>query len=164
METLPIADPEPFRLALRVRHPSMDPAELSAAFGITPEYCFRAGDPCLSRSGGLTHAPVHPESYWLGEVSPIGQQPSLGLPIMGDPRIAERQIAALRRSLSWALSLGCSGFFKTHAELLRRIRHDGGEVALLVTIYSADSFSLPPTVTQLLGDLGITIEFELAGE
>jgi hypothetical protein len=60
--------------------------------------------------------------------------------------------------------LGCSYFFKTHAELLRRIRHDGGDVALLVTVYSADSFSLAPAVTQILGDLGITIEFELASE
>lgn len=161
---LSTADPEPFRLALRVRHPSMDPAELSRAFDIEPEHSFRAGDSWGAKSVKVTDSLVHPESYWLGELNPMARRLPLGLPNLGDPEIAQRQIAAFRRNLGWALSLGCTWFFKTHAELLRRIRAEGGEVALLVTIYSTDSFSLAPVVSQILGELGITIEFELAGD
>lgn len=161
---LPTPDPEQFRLALRVRHPSMDPAELSQAFGIEPEHSFRAGDSWGASSVKTTGSRVHPESYWLGQLNPTGRRLPLGLPILGDPKIVQRQVAAFTRSLSWALSLGCTWFFKTHADLLRRVRSEGGEVALLVTIYSADSFSLPPVLSQILGQLGITIEFELASE
>jgi hypothetical protein len=40
---LQTSDSEPFRLALRVRHPSIDPDELTRAFAITPEHAHQAG-------------------------------------------------------------------------------------------------------------------------
>jgi hypothetical protein len=142
----------------------MDPAELSRAFDIEPEHCFRAGDSWDARSVKATDSRVHPESYWLGELNPTGRRLALGLPLLGDPQIAQSQVTTFSRNLSWALTLGCTWFFKTHADLLRRIRSEGGEVALLVTTYSTDSFSLAPVVSKVLGELGITIEFELASE
>jgi hypothetical protein len=159
---LPLPDPESFRLALRVRHPSMDPDILSLSFGTKPVHSFRAGDPCASRSVGLSDAPVHQESYWLGELNAIGRPLVQGL--FGVQNITEQEVAALRKDLSGALAWGCTLFFSTRKELLRRIRSEGGEVALLVTIYSVDSFSLAPAVSKVLGELGITIEFELANE
>src|SRR5262249_26708272 len=98
-------DPEPFRLALRVRHPSMDPSELSRVFGIEPEHSLRAGDSWGSRKAEALDARVHPESYWLGDLNPTGRRPPLGLAILGDPQNVQRQVAAFRKSLSWALSL-----------------------------------------------------------
>src|SRR5215469_1766175 len=59
-------DSEPFQLSLRIRHPSVDPDELSREFSIEAAHCFRAGDPRPSRTG---IASVHPESYWLGALS-----------------------------------------------------------------------------------------------
>src|ERR1700746_929804 len=60
-------DPEPFQLSLRIRHPSLDPEELTREFNIEAAHCFRAGDPRASRTG---IASVHPESYWLGALNP----------------------------------------------------------------------------------------------
>lgn len=153
--------PEAFRLALRVRHPSMDPDELSRAFGIEPEYSFRAGSVRSSRSGAKT-ASVHPESYWLGELNKTGQALDQSFP--GALQIAERQLEAARNSLSWALSLTCMRVLKPHVDLLRRIRSEGGEVTLLVTIYTNDvgDFNVPPEASRACGELGIAIEFELA--
>ncbi len=59
-------EPEPFQLSLRIRHPSLDPEELSRELNIEAAHCFRAGDPRASRSG---IASVHPESYWLGALN-----------------------------------------------------------------------------------------------
>jgi hypothetical protein len=50
-----------------------------------------------------------------------------------------------------------------HAELLRRIRSEGGEISLLValSIGELSGFSLVPEVSRVFGEFGITIEFEL---
>lgn len=71
MEARKLSNPRasPFQRSLRVRHPSLDPAEISRQLRMKAEHCFRAGDPRLSRSG-LAPASVHAESYWLGALNP----------------------------------------------------------------------------------------------
>ncbi len=157
-----------FQLSLRVRHPSMDPAEISRTFNIEPEHSFRAGGP-RSSSTGVASASVHSESYWLGVLKPtsrLAELPGLSQPADHWTKVAQRQIAVATRSLGWALSLSTSLFLGTHADVLRRIRSEGGEVTLLVTVASGDvgSFTLAPEASRILGDLGIAVEFELASE
>ena len=160
------SDTEGFQLSLRVRHPSMDPTEISRAFKIEPEHSFRAGE--ARPAGGVANAAVHSESYWLGMLSPMSDVADhLLFATDPKPHIAEKQLAVLRRSLSFALSLRASRFFSTHAELLRRIRAEGGNVTLLVTVYDSDvgSFTLAPEASRTFADLDIAVEFELeAGE
>jgi hypothetical protein len=71
-------------------------------------------------------------------------------------------LAAIK-SLDWALSLSATRFLHLHAELLRRIRSEGGEISLLValSIGELSGFSLVPEVSRVFGEFGITIEFEL---
>ena len=166
-EKLSPAESEAFRLALRVRHPSMDPTELSRAFRIEPEYAYRAGSKRPSRSN-LTAPSVHSDSYWLGELAPTAQL--LHLSFAGVQQVAQRQQTAPRSNLTcnltWALALTCARVLKTQADLLRRIRAEGGDVTLLVTICSDElaSFSLLPEATRLFGELGVSIEFEIVRE
>src|SRR5689334_19158398 len=54
----------PFQVSLRVRHPSLDPAEISKALELEPEHCFGAGEP--RHEGGRRG--VHPQTYWLAPV------------------------------------------------------------------------------------------------
>jgi hypothetical protein len=61
--------PLPFQLSLRIKHPSMDPADISKELGIEPEHSFRAGQPRHSKSG-LGAAAVHASSYWLAPLHP----------------------------------------------------------------------------------------------
>jgi hypothetical protein len=166
-EKLSPAESDAFRLALRVRHPSMDPAELSRAFKIEPEHSYRAGSKRPSRSN-LTAPSVHSESYWLGELAPTEQL--LHLSFAGLQHVTQRQQTAARRNLTsnltWALASTCGRILKTQADLLRRIRAEGGDVTLLVTICSNElaSFSLVPEATRLFGELGVAIEFEIVYE
>jgi hypothetical protein len=157
------SDPQPFQLSLRIRHPSMDPTDISRAFKIEAEHSYRAGDPRTLRSG-IAPASVHAESYWLGALDPVKWPPDISFP--GHPKLqiaAEHLRATATNSFSWALSLSTTGFFHKHATLLRRISSEGGQISLLVTLSAGevDSFSLMPEVSRTFGEFGITVEFEL---
>jgi hypothetical protein len=158
--------PPPFQLSLRIRHPSMDPADISKELRIDPEHSFRAGQPRHSKSG-LVPAAVHSESYWLAPFNPASW---LGNPPFAEPlkfAITQEHIAvAIARNLTGALGLCAIRLTKTHAELLRTIRDGGGEISLLVTLSPAatNTFSLQPEVSRMFGENGITLEFEMTDD
>jgi hypothetical protein len=158
--------PPPFQLSLRIKHPSMDPADISKELGIEPEHSFRSGQPRPSKSG-LVPATVHTESYWLARLNPASW---FGNPSFAEPlnlAIMQEHIdTAIARNLTGALGLFAVRFNKAHAALLQRIRSDGGEVSLLVTLSptAVNTFSLPPQVSRMFGESGITLEFELAND
>jgi hypothetical protein len=158
------SDPEPFQLSLRIRHPSLDPKELSREFSIEAAHCFRAGDPRPSRSGITS---VHPESYWLGALN-TANWPAEDVTSPGVLRLLaaqERTGVGAMRSLGWALSLS-TRFFTAHARTLRRILAEGGQVSLLITAPAGEvsGFSLAPAVSRVFSELGITLEFEFTGD
>jgi hypothetical protein len=157
------SDPQPFQLSLRIRHPSMDPADLSREFKIDAEHSFRAGDPRPPR-GGMASASVHAESYWLGALNP-SEWPTDILSFPGQPRLPAVQKhlrTTATNSFAWTLSVSATWFFHSHAALLRRIRSEGGQISLLVALSTGEvsSFSLAPEVCRVFGDLGIAMEFE----
>jgi hypothetical protein len=157
-------DSEPFQLSLRIRHPSIDPEELSREFSIEAAHCFRAGDPRPSRSGISS---VHPESYWLGALN-TANWPTEEVTAPGVLRrlaSQERMGVAGMRSLGWALSLS-TRFFSAHAQTLRRIVAESGQVSLLITSPAGElsGFSLAPAVSRVFSELGITLEFEFTSD
>lgn len=156
---------EPFQLSLRIRHPSLDPADLSRELGMEPQHCFRAGDPRPSRTN-LAPPTTYAESYWLGALDP-GEWPT-PLAFPEDPRLEmarERLGVVATSSLGWALSLS-TRFFGAHAEMLRQIRAEGGQVTLLATVPTGAvaGFNVAPEVSRVFGDLGIAIEFEFTSD
>jgi hypothetical protein len=158
--------PPPFQLSLRIRHPSMDPADISKELRIEPEHSFRAGEPRRSKSG-LVPAAVHNESYWLARVNLASW---FGHPSFAEPlKLAMTQEhidAAIQQNLTGALGLCAIRFTKAHAELLQTIRSEGGEISLLITLSPAamSSFSLRPEVSRMFGESGITLEFEITDD
>jgi hypothetical protein len=158
--------PLPFQLSLRIRHPSLDPAVISKELGIEPEHSFRAGESRHSRSG-VAPAAVHTESYWLAPLNPASW---LGSPSFAAPRslaIMQKHIdAAVTQNLAGVLGLCAAHFKSAHAALLHTIRSEGGEVSLLVTLVptDVDTFSLPPQISRVFGELGITLEFEITND
>lgn len=157
-------EPPPFQLSLRIRHPSIDPADISKELRMEPEHSFRAGQPRHSKSG-LAKAAVHSESYWLAPLNPASwlANPSFAETL----KLATTQEhidAAIARNLTGALGLFAIRFSKAHTELLQTLRADGGEISLLVTLSTAatNTFSLSPQVSRMFGEIGITLEFEIA--
>ncbi|HVW68474.1 MAG TPA: hypothetical protein VHB68_05830 [Steroidobacteraceae bacterium] len=159
----PKSSQRPFELSLRIRHPSIDPAEISRELNIEAEHSFRAGAPRRLRGGGSES--VYAESYWIGVLDLTER--SLIVALADDPRSkhAHERLAEAIETLSWAISVSATRFCRTHTGFLRRLRSEGGECTLLVTISAGEvaSFSLPPEASRIFGDVGMTVEFELAG-
>jgi hypothetical protein len=59
-----------YQLSLHVRHPSVDPEEISRELGLAATESFRAGEPRQSRSGVAATA-VHGETYWVAVLDPM---------------------------------------------------------------------------------------------
>lgn len=56
-----------FIMSLRIRHPHIDPAEITVALRVEPQHAWRAGD--LRRgSDGDEIGGAHRESYWMGRL------------------------------------------------------------------------------------------------
>ncbi len=51
--------------AMRIRHPSIDPDEITRRLGIEPLHCWRAGDVRAAEPDELGGG-VHRETYWIG--------------------------------------------------------------------------------------------------
>jgi hypothetical protein len=162
----PELKPLPFQLSLRIRHPSMDPASISKELRIEPEYSFQAGQPRHLRSS-VAPVAVHTESYWLAALNPtawIGNQP---FPEPHAAAVTQKQLdAAFARNLTRALSLCAVRLSESHGVLLHKIREDGGEISVLVTLSpdAVSSFNLAPEVSRIFGELGVTLEFEMAND
>jgi hypothetical protein len=157
--------PAPFQLSLRIRHPSMDPEVISRELRMKPEHSFQAGQLRLLRSGGVPA--VHTQSYWLVALNPAAWLENLSFPESPTFATVQKHLdAALARNLTWALSLCAVRLSKLHGSLLQKVRSEGGEVSLLVTLSptAASSFNLAPEVSRICGELGITLEFEMTND
>lgn len=138
----------PIQLSLRVRHPAIDPQEISGALGLEPEHCFKAGDSRPTRSKGAVAA-QHTQTYWLAPVSPESW-----------PDMIEPAGNLRTRGIEGVLFPFLQRLSAQHS-FLQKIQAEGGDVALILVIEreSAADFTLPVGVARLLVQLGISIEF-----
>src|ERR1700729_1430856 len=70
MQARKVSEPAatPIQLSLRIRHPDIDPQEISTSLGLRPEHCFKAGDSRSSRTGSRATG-HHNQTYWLAPVT-----------------------------------------------------------------------------------------------
>jgi hypothetical protein len=158
-----VAAAGPFELALRIRHPAIDPADISHALGLEPVHAFKAGQPKSSRSAGWGPA-VHAESYWLGSLGALPVSTSL-LPEDSPLRLVHAAYARAggraRQDLGMALYLALLTLARTHAEFLAQVRADGGQATLIVTVTGPlDGFAITPEMSRMLERAGLALEFE----
>jgi hypothetical protein len=164
MEARKLTEParRPFQMSLRIRHPTMDPAEISRELNMQAEHSFRAGDRRPSRSG--IPDSVYAESYWIGLLNPVERGIDISFPGNPQSQLAQQRLTDEIWSLGGALAISAVVFFRTHAQALRRMLSEGGQVSLLVTISGSEvnSFTLAPETSRVFGELGIAVEFELS--
>jgi hypothetical protein len=154
-------------VSLRIRHPTIDPAEISAAIGVRPEHCFKSGEPARGRQG------LHTQTYWLAHIAPASW------PEPVDPSFLEtiaarypgRALAAdgFRKAAQGAGLSGVEmvlfyGLQRLNARqaFLERIQSEGGDACLLLSMEHGGGidFALPVGILRLLVKLGITLEFK----
>ncbi len=131
---------------LRVRHPSIDPGEITRVLGIEPAHAWAAGSP---RGGAEPARSPHAESYWfapLGEsMWPRGLLPSPELPF-------EAFLLAQIRLLT------------PHKGFFARLSTDGGTCELAVTLTTRDrcTVEMPAALLRSLADLNIAITLDVS--
>ena len=166
--------PAPVQLSLRIRHPAIDPDEISAALGLEPEHCFKAGDVRLARTEPRI-AGQHTQTYWLAPVFPETWadpiEPSFLAAIAAknptrSPGVsAQDREAAIGNIRSRSTEFVLFHFLlrmNAHHGFLQKIQAGGGDISLLILIEreSAADFTLPIAITRLLAQLGISLELK----
>jgi hypothetical protein len=170
---LPELQPQAFELVLRIRHPSMDPEEISAELQISAEHSFKAGEPRKSAMGSaLSGGSVYGETYWLATLNPGWWPANLslhsyipGLPLTPPPAGATESLSEMAKTaLGRALSMCATRFMRPHRDFFRRIQAEGGQVRLLVELNTAvvGGFTLTPELGREINAVGVPIDFEFA--
>lgn len=163
----------PIEFSLRIRHPSIDPKEISAALGVEPEHCFKAGDPRTNAQGRRTSQ--HTQTYWLARITPESWADPIDptfLSVIAESYPARDSDFTTEEWRKAAQKVGSRGietmlFFglqrvNARRTFLDRIQSEGGDVSLILAVPrdSAPDFILPVSMSRLLGKLGITLEFK----
>jgi hypothetical protein len=131
--------------ALRIRHPSLDPALISQVLQLTPTHAHRCGETRVGVGERISH---YSETYWLAPLQDHGfsAQP-LDAPGNAAERLLQYWLAQLQRRRSF----------------LQRVQAEGGQVSMLIQwpTSTATGFVLGAAVARILGELAIDMEFEL---
>ena len=164
--------PTPIQLSLRIRHPAIDPKEISEALGLEPEYCFKAGESRSARAKGGT-AGRHTQTYWLAPVTaeswadPIEPEFLAAIVARGPERnfgVSAQSLQAASRNIRSrnveSLLLHFLQRLNARHPFLQRIQTEGGDVSLIMVVEreSAADFTLPVALARLLVQLGVSIE------
>jgi hypothetical protein len=136
--------PYEFTFSLRVRHPDIEPSEITQALGIAPQHTWKAGD---SRSGstGEPREGTYRESYWMGRLM---DEPQLSSDLMSVEAVLLRTLTQLRRS----------------QDFLARLSKEGGVSELHISMVARSNFQLELSAQALtlIGRLGLGITLEVA--
>jgi hypothetical protein len=132
-----------FMMSLRIRHPRIDPDEITLALRIDPQHTWRKGD-VRRDSAGAELGGTHRESYWMGQ-------------LMTKPELARDQVdveSEILRTL---------GTLRRSFDFLEKLSQEGGCAELHVSLYAREEFRLEllPESLSLLGRMGLTVALEV---
>ena len=132
-----------FLISLRIRHPSIDPAEITEALSLEPQHSWRAGQG-RSDSAGHDLGGVYRDSYWMARLMS-------GPQLAGDSMSIESEILRILGSL------------RRSFQFLERLSVGGGRAELLISLFAREEFRLEllPESLSLLGRFGITIVLDV---
>jgi len=132
-----------FTISLRIRHPRIDPATITAALGIQPQHTWQEGQPRCDASG-MELGGAHHDSYWIGGLMDEPQVSSGTVSVEG---VMLKALSQLRRAQSF----------------LEQVNAEGGVAELLVSLYARDDFrlELPPDSLTLLGRMHLAVAIDI---
>ncbi len=175
----------PYQLSLHVRHPSVDPEEISHELGLEAVESFRAGDPRQSRSGVAATA-VHGETYWAAVLDPlVWSAPATAARRLTRADVTHQFLATLQPqeakvlrarfgieegeammpgSLGWGIVLVGHCLAVRHGRFLAQLREQGGSLTLLAAVEpeALVGLRITPELGRQLHELGLTVKIELA--
>ena len=144
----------PARIHLRVKHPKLDPKEITRVLSMTPEHTLDAGRSSVSMTA---------ESYWIAPLNLTGFEESWlkfgeqdeegGESTM--PPFSALQMMSDESIVGFALRR-----LQSHQRFFHSIADEGGTATLLINVNKAGSIAIPPSLARKLADLGLTLELD----
>ncbi len=140
-DIVPAVNLDDFAVSLTIRHPSVDPQEITRALGFEPQHSWKAGEKRRTAQGRQLEGRYH-ESYWTGEFR------ELDASLRGVVEIEAvllQAVVQLRRS----------------QQFLSRLQSEGATVELYVEAAGGTEFTvaLSPQLTAMLARSGFSLVF-----
>jgi hypothetical protein len=155
-------DPQGFSVRFRIRHPHIDPAELSRQLGVDPQHAWRAGEP-RQREPGEVGSGVYRETFWVGSLS--AAQPWAGM-VAEPTRLGPLAVMINTGPVQPQVSLYFTLLrMKRAAAFWREFMEQGGTIECLLLINAAESFQLEisQALLLMLVELKIALSIEVEG-
>jgi hypothetical protein len=132
-----------FTMSLSIRHPNVDPSEISRALGFEPQHSWKVGEQRRGPTGDLLEG-VYRETFWMGRLM---TEPELASDRVSVEVVVLRTLTQLRKSFDFFTDLSRSG----------------GVAELHVSIFGREDFRLEfvPESLSLLGRLGLTVSLNV---
>lgn len=140
------SNPDNFTVSLRIRHPSIDPAEITQTLGIEPQHSWRAGEGRRTVQGQRSEGNYR-ESYWIGEFREL----DAGLRgVVSTEAVLLQAVVLLRRS----------------QKFLTRLTAEGATVELFVEVVGGSEFTLglSPQLLSLVAKAGLAVVLNVHAE
>ncbi|HEU4617140.1 MAG TPA: DUF4279 domain-containing protein [Gammaproteobacteria bacterium] len=152
-----------FTAALRIRHPSIDPDEITRRLGLPPLHCWRAGDPRTPPSGERTQS-ARTETYWVAVLpaSPINVFETFAAlyrtPLEAWPQSVRTALQS-PEFLMWVPLLN----MRRDRKFWKQFGEEGGSVEMLINVEQTEGFrlDLQPNLLAMLVDLRIGLSFSV---
>jgi hypothetical protein len=150
--------PHDYSIALRIRHPSIDPAEITRQLDIVPQHAWRAGEPRTIEAGEVGSA-FYRETYWVGLLPPRPQDLPLR-EVLGLSALLKSSVTHPPVVLYFMLLK-----MKRAAAFWREFAGQGGTVECLLQVHHAErfQFDLSQALLIALVELKITLSIEVEG-
>jgi hypothetical protein len=132
-----------FMMSLRIRHPRIDPVDITRTLGIEAQFSWRAGDLRRSAAGDELGG-THRETFWMGR-------------LMDKPELAHDGVSVESRIMHTL------GALRRNFDFLSALEVAGGSAELHVSLYAREDFGLEflPKSLALLGRLGLSVAIEV---
>ena len=132
-----------FTMSLAIRHPDIDPAQITRELGLQPGHVWRRGEQ-RTDDAGMALGGNHRDSYWLCEITP---RPKFS----GEQVRVESELSRVLKTLQKSIAF------------LQNLHHGGGATELLVTVFARGDFriELLPEESSLLGRIGLSLIVEI---
>ena len=156
-------------VVLRLRHPHVDPEEITRRLGIAPQYAWRAGEPRRVDSGEDEHSDVlqtavYHESCWVAVLSNDAPLSDL---VERIARFAPRAVGSqLRMTPPVTVELYLVLYkMKRTTSFWQEFVAQGGTIDCLVQVVGAERFQLEmsPALLTLCAELRISLTIEIDG-
>jgi len=140
---------------LRVRHPSIDPGEITRELGLEPAHAWAAGSP---RGESAAARGAHVQSYWF---APLGES------VWQRATAGHADSGPLGRAWAPPLEaflLSQIRLLAPHRGFFARLSTEGGSCELAVTLSARERFSveLPPGLLRSLAELNIAFTLDVS--